>query len=131
MPAWKKVITSGSDASLNSLNVSSGVTGSLFGTASYAVQALSASYVPSAGLTGGTANYIPLWTSTSAISSSALFQSASNIGINKILPSASLDVTGVIRGMYETDPGNGGSITAKFVSYAPSPFGLLFRGYSI
>ena len=36
MPSWKKVITSGSDASLNSLNVTSGVTGSLFGTASYA-----------------------------------------------------------------------------------------------
>ena len=36
MPSWKKVIVSGSDASLNSLNVTSGVTGSLQGTASYA-----------------------------------------------------------------------------------------------
>jgi len=36
MPSWKKVITSGSDASLNSLTVSNGITGSLFGTASYA-----------------------------------------------------------------------------------------------
>jgi hypothetical protein len=44
MPSWKKVITSGSDASLNSLNVSGGITGSLFGTASYATNALSASY---------------------------------------------------------------------------------------
>ena len=44
MPSWKKVITSGSDASLNSINVTSGVTGSLLGTASYATQALSASY---------------------------------------------------------------------------------------
>ena len=44
MPSWKKVITSGSDASLNSLNVTSGVTGSLLGTATYATQALSASY---------------------------------------------------------------------------------------
>ena len=35
MPAWKKVIVSGSDASLNSLNVTNGVTGSLFGTSSY------------------------------------------------------------------------------------------------
>ena len=46
MPSWKKVITSGSDAYLNSLNVSENVsatsfTGSLFGTAS---QALTASY---------------------------------------------------------------------------------------
>lgn len=43
MPNWKKVIVSGSDASLNSLNVTVGVTGSLLGSASYA---LTASYVP-------------------------------------------------------------------------------------
>jgi len=36
MPNWKKVIVSGSNASLNSLTVSNGITGSLFGTASYA-----------------------------------------------------------------------------------------------
>ena len=46
MPAWKKVIVSGSNASLASLTVTGGVTGSLFGTASYATQALSASYAP-------------------------------------------------------------------------------------
>jgi len=44
MPNWKKIVTSGSDATLNSLNVTSGVTGSLLGTASYATQALSASF---------------------------------------------------------------------------------------
>ena len=43
MPSWKKVITSGSDASLNSL-YSPSITGSLHGTASYANYALSASY---------------------------------------------------------------------------------------
>jgi cytoskeletal protein CcmA (bactofilin family) len=37
MPNWKKVIVSGSNASLNSLTVSNGITGSLFGTASYAL----------------------------------------------------------------------------------------------
>ena len=45
MPNWKKVIVSGSDASLNSLNVVAGVTGSLFGTASFAQTANTASYV--------------------------------------------------------------------------------------
>ena len=35
MPSWKKIIVSGSDASLSSLNVTNGVTGSLFGTSSY------------------------------------------------------------------------------------------------
>jgi hypothetical protein len=44
MPNWKKLITSGSDAYLNSLNVSENViatsfTGSLFGSASYALTA--------------------------------------------------------------------------------------------
>jgi len=46
MPSWKKIITSGSDATLNSLYAPS-ITGSLLGTASYATQALSASYAPS------------------------------------------------------------------------------------
>ena len=36
MPNWKRVITSGSDASLNTLTVSNGITGSLLGSASYA-----------------------------------------------------------------------------------------------
>ena len=49
MPSWKKIITSGSDASLNSINVTNGITGSLLGTASYATQALSASYAPGGG----------------------------------------------------------------------------------
>lgn len=48
MPSWKKVITSGSNASLNSLYALS-ITGSLFGTASYAIQALSASWAPGGG----------------------------------------------------------------------------------
>ena len=39
MPSWKKVILSGSDAALNSLTVSNGITGSLYGTASYATVA--------------------------------------------------------------------------------------------
>ena len=60
MPNWKKVIVSGSDASLNSLNVTVGVTGSftgsLTGTASYAIQALTASYTSTASLANGTVN---------------------------------------------------------------------------
>jgi len=44
MPNWKKVIVSGSDASLTSVTATAGFTGSLQGTASYATTALSASY---------------------------------------------------------------------------------------
>lgn len=43
MPSWKKVIISGSDAALNSLTVTNGITGSLFGTASFATTAATAS----------------------------------------------------------------------------------------
>ena len=45
MPNWKKLILSGSNASLNSLIVTSGVTGSLFGTSSWSQNTVTASYV--------------------------------------------------------------------------------------
>ena len=59
MPSWKKVILSGSDAALNSLDVTTNVTatsftGSLSGTASYADQALTASFAISASYSPGT-----------------------------------------------------------------------------
>ena len=46
MPSWKRVIVSGSSAVLTSVTATAGFTGSLQGTASYATQALSASYAP-------------------------------------------------------------------------------------
>jgi hypothetical protein len=55
MPSWKKIILSGSDASLNSLSVSNGITGSLFGTSSWAVsasRALTSSYITSSNVYG-------------------------------------------------------------------------------
>ncbi len=68
MPNWKKVIVSGSDASLNSLAVSSNITaqsftGSLFGTSSWAQNSLTASYI--AGVTTG-ASYTLAQTTPSA-----------------------------------------------------------------
>lgn len=60
MPNWKKVITSGSDAALNSLLVTNGITGSLLGTASYADYATSASYAR-------TASYAPNLTISGSI----------------------------------------------------------------
>jgi len=61
MPSWKKVLISGSDAALNKLTVINGITGSLFGTASYASgsvftstnPALSASYALTASYVMG------------------------------------------------------------------------------
>lgn len=48
MPSWKRIVVSGSDATLNTLTVSNGITGSLQGTASYATQAISASFATTA-----------------------------------------------------------------------------------
>ena len=64
MPNWRKVILSGSTASLNSLTVTNGITGSLFGTASYAnnggvtqiVAGTNVSITPTTGLGAVTIN---------------------------------------------------------------------------
>jgi hypothetical protein len=43
-------------------------------------------------LSGGTANYLPLWIGTNSLSSSAIYQSSGNIGIGTAAPAAILDV---------------------------------------
>ena len=95
MPSWKKVIVSGSDATLNSLYAPS-ITGSLQGTASYAA---SASYVnplvQNVFITGslivsasGTINDLQVGTNK-------LFVSASgNVGIGTTTPTEKLHVSG-------------------------------------
>ena len=66
MPNWKKVIVSGSDAALNTLTVSNGITGSLQGTASYASNANSSSYALSASYALNTTSASYALNSTSA-----------------------------------------------------------------
>ena len=70
MPSWKKVITSGSAAALSSITVSNGITGSLFGTASWAVNALTASSI-SPSITNNVNNYVLTATGTGAINGEA------------------------------------------------------------
>ena len=77
MPSWKKVIVSGSDASLNSLNVATNVvaqsfTGSLFGTASFAVSSSHAIFADSSSY-AITASYVNPLSQTVVISGSARF----------------------------------------------------------
>jgi len=118
MPNWKKLITSGSNGSLNSLSIatsltssiisaSSGITGSLFGTSSWAINALTASFVNTAstnafvqngnsfGTTAllGTNDNQNLQLETSG-SVRMTISSSGNVGIGTATPSASLHVQG-------------------------------------
>ena len=85
MPNWKKVIVSGSNASLNSLIVDNGITGSLFGTASFAVtssyaisasQAITSSFITASNVFGP-------YGSNSVISAS--FAQTSSYAINMVV----------------------------------------------
>jgi len=115
MPSWKRVIVSGSNAALNSLTVTNGITGSLFGTASWANNATSASFATTASFTTS-ASFVPntflqngnsfgaqalLGTNDNqnlALETSGsirmFISSSGNIGIGTTSPSARLDVNG-------------------------------------
>jgi hypothetical protein len=85
--------------------------------------------LPPASLTGtGTANFVPLWTSSSALANSVLFQTGSGstakIGIGNTAPSATLDVTGAatIRGLLNLPNSANATATAGAIS---RPLGLV------
>jgi hypothetical protein len=53
---------------------------------------------------------------------------AGNVGIGTTSPTDRLDISGVLRVVMPNDPLTG-AVTAKILSFAPNPFGLVFRGY--
>jgi hypothetical protein len=80
---------------------------------------------PAGGVTGsGTPDFIPLWTSTSNISNSVLFQSgtgkSAKLGINTITPASTLDVKGAatIRGLFSLPATATATATKGFNSQA-------------
>ena len=90
MPNWKKVIVSGSDARLSSLNVTSGVTGSLLGSASYALNAdLLDGKDSTVFATTGSNTFVG-----NQIVTGSLFTSGSNILIGSTTLTGSLNVSG-------------------------------------
>ena len=48
--------------------------------------------VTAGGVTGGTTNYVPLWTGTNTLGTSAIYQSGSSVGIGTTSPGAALEV---------------------------------------
>jgi hypothetical protein len=80
---------------------------------------------PAGSVTGsGTADFIPLWTSTSNIGNSVLFQSGAGktakLGINTITPASTLDVKGAttIRGLFSLPAGGTATAAKGFNSQA-------------
>ncbi len=99
MPSWKKVIVSGSDASLNSLVVNNGVTGSLQGTASWANNVVSASYASNADLLDGKNSTVFATTGSNTFIGNqtvtgSLFTTGSNTLIGTTTLTGSLNISG-------------------------------------
>ena len=74
------------------INVTNGITGSLFGTAS--------------NVEGGKVNYLPLWKSATSLTTSSIYQTGSYIGIGIITPTNTLHIAGttLISASGETTP---------------------------
>lgn len=102
---------SGSGASLTNLNasnISSGTvpTANLGSGIANTVTYLrgDSTWQPIVGLlSGGTANYVPLWTGATSVGTSNIYQSGSNVGFGTTSPTATLTVNGTSAFMYGSD----------------------------
>jgi hypothetical protein len=140
LPSWKKVLVSGSDASLNSLNVATNVvaqsfTGSLLGTSSYAVNAdFLDGRDSSVFATTGSNIFVGNQTVTGS-----LFTTGSNTLIGSTSLTGSLNITGseTITGYIQFEPVNTNintAISASYIYVSGSTQDLYFsqngKGYS-
>jgi hypothetical protein len=93
MPSWKKVITSGSDASLASLFVANAVTSSIFSGSRYIGASFTGSFSGSIAAPGSNTNIIYNSSGVLAGSSNFIFD-GTNVGIGTTTPSSNLDIRG-------------------------------------
>jgi len=119
MPNWKKIIVSGSDASLNSLNVTSGVTGSLLGTASTAsyVNPLNQNVI----ITGSASNSLRVKGSGATSATNTLYlENSSNINTFAVADNGNVTVnTGSLTINQATGTGIGIALKAPADYYSP------------
>ncbi|HEY0701619.1 MAG TPA: hypothetical protein VGD60_02530 [Candidatus Acidoferrales bacterium] len=68
----------------------------------------------------GTTNFIPIWTSSSVLANSLLFQTGGNVGINTTTPAETLDVNGnsIFRGSFQLPPGHPATSASGFESHS-------------
>jgi hypothetical protein len=120
MPSWKRVIVSGSDAVLNSLEVTNGITGSLHGTASWARNSITSSFVTGSNVFGPFGSNSVISASYAIFAETASY--ASNGGVTQILAGPNIIVsplsgkgqvtissTGTGSGNFNTSTGSYGS----------------------
>src|SRR3984957_18950559 len=77
--------------------------------------------IPQAAPTGGgTTDFIPLWTSASALGNSLLFQTGGNVGINTKTPAETLDVNGnsIFRGSFQLPTGHPAIASSGYESHS-------------
>ena len=120
MPSWKKVIVSGSDAFLNALTVTNGITGSLHGTASWARNSITSSFITASNVFGPFGSNSVISASYATFAETASY--ASNGGVTQILAGPNITVspisgkgqvtissTGTGSGNFNTSTGSYGS----------------------
>lgn len=97
MPSWKKIIISGSDAALQSLTVTNGITANSFktptGTSTQFLMAdgsVSTLTIPSTGT--GTTNYIPKFNPDGTIGNSLIYDDGTSVGIGLTSSTSRLEI---------------------------------------
>ncbi|HEY0701620.1 MAG TPA: hypothetical protein VGD60_02535 [Candidatus Acidoferrales bacterium] len=68
----------------------------------------------------GTTNFIPIWTSSTTLANSLMFQTGGNVGINTTTPAETLDVNGnsIFRGSFQLPPGHPATSASGFESHS-------------
>jgi hypothetical protein len=134
MPSWKKIITSGSSASLLNVTASSftgsfvGSGANLFGIPASGITGLNLSQIASGSITASVSTGTGSFTVTSGSTNLLFISSSRNIGIGTSTPSARLNVDGttLLQGGQTTVRGAGAtSATTAFLLQNSTPLSLV------
>ena len=91
------------------------------GASDAATNAATTAALPQATPTGsGTTNHLPLWTSSSALGDSLLYQTGGKIGVGTTTPTETLDVNGnsIFRGSFQLPPGHDAIASSGYESHS-------------